>query len=399
MAANKTGNNKFLKEYNEAGILDLIRTGKALSRADLSKATGLSPTATGIIVSALIEKGYIRERGTGESTGGRRPVLLELAPESYYSIGFDVDVGSVLYIVMDITGKVVYEGSADMDTGTPEAAVSALGAYVDEIIRSREIDKERLLGVGISVPGLVEPDTQRVILAPNLGWEDVDLGAMLKEKLEMPVHVENEAMASAICENWIGECREIDNFICVNIKSGIGAGIFTGGRPYKGSSGSAGEVGHVVVDEDGPKCGCGNHGCLETIASTSRIVDKARKIARQDGASFLCKADNSGSIDLDNIIYAARAGNEKALVLLNDAARYIGIALSSLVNTLNPSKIVLGKDFVKYGDLVMNTIRGMIERKALKKPASVVEVTVSEFGERASTLGAAIIPLKILFGR
>jgi len=399
MAANKTGNNKFLKEYNEAGILDLIRTGKALSRADLSKATGLSPTATGIIVSALIEKGYIRERGTGESTGGRRPVLLELVPESYYSIGFDVDVGSVLYIVMDITGKVVYEGSADMDTGTPEAAVSALGAYVDEIIRSREIDKERLLGVGISVPGLVEPDTQRVILAPNLGWEDVDLGAMLKEKLEMPVHVENEAMASAICENWIGECREIDNFICVNIKSGIGAGIFTGGRPYKGSSGSAGEVGHVVVDEDGPKCGCGNHGCLETIASTSRIVDKARKIARQDGASFLCKADNSGSIDLDNITYAARAGNEKALVLLNDAARYIGIALSSLVNTLNPSKIVLGKDFVKYGDLVMNTIRGMIERKALKKPASVVEVTVSEFGERASTLGAAIIPLKILFGR
>lgn len=399
MAANKTGNNKFLKEYNEAGILDLIRTGKALSRADLSKATGLSPTATGIIVSALIEKGYIRERGTGESTGGRRPVLLELVPESYYSIGFDVDVGSVLYIVMDITGKVVYEGSADMDTGTPEAAVSALGAYVDEIIRSREIDKERLLGVGISVPGLVEPDTQRVILAPNLGWEDVDLGAMLKEKLEMPVHVENEAMASAICENWIGECREIDNFICVNIKSGIGAGIFTGGRPYKGSSGSAGEVGHVVVDEDGPKCGCGNHGCLETIASTGRIVDKARKIARQDGASFLCKADNSGSIDLDNIIYAARAGNEKALVLLNDAARYIGIALSSLVNTLNPSKIVLGKDFVKYGDLVMNTIRGMIERKALKKPASVVEVTVSEFGERASTLGAAIIPLKILFGR
>jgi N-acetylglucosamine repressor len=399
MTKSKTGNNKFLKQYNESGILDLIRTGKALSRADLSKATGLSPTATGIIVSALIEKGYIRERGTGESKGGRRPVLLELVPDSYYSIGLDVDVDSVLYMLMDITGKVVYEGSGAINSQVPEAAVSALASYVGEIVKSRAIDTGTLLGVGISVPGLVEPDTQRVILAPNLGWEDVDLGTMLKKHLDMPVYVENEAMASAICENWIGECREVDNFVCVNIKSGIGAGIFTGGRPYKGSSGSAGEVGHVVVDEDGPKCGCGNYGCLETIASTGRIVERARKMARQGVASFHCKANNSDSIDLNHIIDVARAGDEKALGLLNEAARYIGIALSSLVNTLNPSKIVLGKDFVKYGDLVMDTLRSLIERKALKKPASVVEVTISEIGERASTLGAAIIPLKILFGR
>ncbi len=399
MTKSKTGNNKFLKQYNESGILDLIRTGKALSRADLSKATGLSPTATGIIVSALIEKGYIRERGTGESKGGRRPVLLELVPDSYYSIGLDVDVDSVLYMLMDITGKVVYEGSGAINSQVPEAAVSALASYVGEIVKSRAIDTGTLLGVGISVPGLVEPDTQRVILAPNLGWEDVDLGIMLKKHLDMPVYVENEAMASAICENWIGECREVDNFVCVNIKSGIGAGIFTGGRPYKGSSGSAGEVGHVVVDEDGPKCGCGNYGCLETIASTGRIVERARKMARQGVASFHCKANNSDSIDLNHIIDVARAGDEKALGLLNEAARYIGIALSSLVNTLNPSKIVLGKDFVKYGDLVMDTLRSLIERKALKKPASVVEVTISEIGERTSTLGAAIIPLKILFGR
>lgn len=399
MTKSKTGNNKFLKQYNESGILDLIRTGKALSRADLSKATGLSPTATGIIVSALIEKGYIRERGTGESKGGRRPVLLELVPDSYYSIGLDVDVDSVLYMLMDITGKVVYEGSGAINSQVPEAAVSALASCVGEIVKSRAIDTGTLLGVGISVPGLVEPDTQRVILAPNLGWEDVDLGTMLKKHLDMPVYVENEAMASAICENWIGECREVDNFVCVNIKSGIGAGIFTGGRPYKGSSGSAGEVGHVVVDEDGPKCGCGNYGCLETIASTGRIVERARKMARQGVASFHCKANNSDSIDLNHIIDVARAGDEKALGLLNEAARYIGIALSSLVNTLNPSKIVLGKDFVKYGDLVMDTLRSLIERKALKKPASVVEVTISEIGERASTLGAAIIPLKILFGR
>jgi predicted NBD/HSP70 family sugar kinase len=236
-------------------------------------------------------------------------------------------------------------------------------------------------------------------LAPNLGWEDVDLGTTLKNQLGLPVYMENEAMASAICENWIGACQGSSNFVCVNIKSGIGAGIFTAGRLYRGTGGSAGEVGHIVVDEKGPKCGCGNYGCLETIASTGRIVEKARRIVRQGVVSSLNDIVDVDSINLKHIVDATRAGDDAAKALLNEAARYLGIALSSLVNTLNPSKIVLGKDFVIYGDLVMEMLRSVVDCKALKRPAANVEITMSEIGERSSTLGAAIIPLKILFGR
>ena len=399
MTKSRTGNNKFLKAYNEAGILDLIRIGKALSRADLSKATGLSPTATGLIVSTLIEKGYIHEIGTGESKGGRRPVLLELQRDSYYSIGLDVDIDSISYILIDITGRIVSEGTAFLDSPMPDTVVSAAEACIKEIMRSRSIGQDKLLGIGISVPGMVDAKTHNVLLAPNLGWQDVHPGIMLKAQLNLPVYVENEAMASAISEKWIGACQEADNFVCVNIKSGIGAGIFTGGRLYRGTGGSAGEVGHIVVDENGPKCGCGNYGCLETIASTGRIVEWARRLVRQGVVSSLNRIDDVESIDLNHIIEAARAGDKATLGLLNEAARYLGIALSNLVNTLNPSKIVLGKDFVKYGDLVMDTIRSVIDAKALRRPASDVEITVSEIGERASTLGAAIIPLKLLFGR
>ena len=399
MTKSRTGNNKFLKAYNEAGILDLIRIGKALSRADLSKATGLSPTATGLIVSTLIEKGYIHEIGTGESKGGRRPVLLELQQDSYYSIGLDVDIDSISYILIDITGRIVSEGTAFLDSPMPDTVVSAAEACIKEIMRSRSIGQDKLLGIGISVPGMVDAKTHNVLLAPNLGWQDVHPGIMLKAQLNLPVYVENEAMASAISEKWIGACQEADNFVCVNIKSGIGAGIFTGGRLYRGTGGSAGEVGHIVVDENGPKCGCGNYGCLETIASTGRIVEWARRLVRQGVVSSLNRIDDVESIDLNHIIEAARAGDKATLGLLNEAARYLGIALSNLVNTLNPSKIVLGKDFVKYGDLVMDTIRSVIDAKALRRPASDVEITVSEIGERASTLGAAIIPLKLLFGR
>jgi N-acetylglucosamine repressor len=215
----------------------------------------------------------------------------------------------------------------------------------------------------------------------------------------LPAYIENEAMASAICENWIGACQGASNFVCVNIKSGIGAGIFTGGRLYRGTGGSAGEVGHIVVDENGPRCGCGNYGCLETIVSTGRIIDKARRVVRQGVVSTLNDVGDADEITLEQIANAARQGDEAARSLLNEAARYLGIALSNLVNTLNPSRIVLGKDFVVYGDLVMDTLRNVIDTKALKRPASNVEIMATEIGERASTLGAAIIPLKVLFGR
>ncbi len=395
----RTGNNKFLKAYNEAGILDLIRIEKALSRADLSKATGLSATATGAIVSSLIDKGYIHEVGTGESKGGRKPVMLELKPDSYYSVGLDVDIDSISYILMDITGRVVYEGIAELVSHAPDTVASKAAECVKKIVSGHAIDEGKLLGIGISVPGMVGAETHSILLAPNLNWEDVDLGPMLNARLELPVYIENEAMASAICENWIGACQGISNFVCVNIKSGIGAGIFTGGRLYRGAGGSAGEVGHIVVDERGPKCGCGNYGCLETTASTGRLVEAARRLVRQGVVSELNKFTDVDNIQLNHIVDVARNGDEAARGLLTEAARYIGIALSNLVNTLNPSKIVLGKDFVKYGDLVMDVLRSVIDNKALKRPAANVEITVSEIGERASTLGAAIIPLKVLFGR
>jgi len=399
MLNSETGNSKFLKAYNEAGILDLIRTGKALTRADLSKATGLSPTATGVIVSALIEKGYLHEIGSGESKGGRKPVLLELKPDSYYSIGFDIDVDSIYYIIMDTTGRVIYENSRVLKLPAPDAAIPALLSCMEEITESFSIDMDKLLGIGISVPGIVDAATQKVVLAPNLGWENVDLCAMLKARLDLPVYIENEAMASAICENWIGACQEVSNFVCINIRSGIGAGIFTGGRPYKGAGGSAGEVGHIVVEGNGMKCGCGNSGCLETIASTGRIVEKARKTAGQNIISSIDGMDDTKEISFTYIVEAARAGNAEMMGLLDDAAGYLGTVLSGIVNTLNPSKIVLGKDFTKYGDLVMDLIRGVVDRKALRRPAANVELIVSEIGERSSTLGASIVPLKILFGR
>lgn len=400
MTKHKTGNNQYLKKLNQTAILDLIRVHKAISKAQLSQITGLSATATGMIVSALLEQGYIHETGIGESKGGRRPVLLELKAGSFYSVGVDLDVSYINTMLIDITGNILYEYSIRMPESLDfEQVMQEMKSCIRKALDAFAVSMDKLLGIGISVPGMVDIDTQKVVFAPNLGWHNVDIRARLMNQWNTPVYIENEAMASAICENWLGACQEISNFVCINIRSGIGAGIFAGGKPYRGAGGSAGEVGHIVVDENGPRCGCGNYGCLETMASTARIVENARKLVRQGIVSSLNEYHDLDEISIDKIVDAARAGDEAARNILLEASRYLGIAISNIVNTLNPSKIVIGKEFVKFADMVMDHVKNIAACKALKSPASKVEIVASDIGEKASTLGAAIIPLKVLFGR
>lgn len=396
MKSGKTGNNKFLKELNETTLLQLIRTNKQISKADLSQLTGLSPTACGVIVSNLIEKGYIYEAGIGESKGGRRPTLYELNPKSYYSIGVDIDVDYIRFILMDITGQVEYRDK--ISTGVDQSvqlSIKLIEEKVSQIIAKYSINEDRLLGIGVSIPGLVDMFTREIIFAPNLGWERVDLQHMMDGIGKFPIHVDNEAMCSAICENWLGCCIDTKDFVCINMKSGIGSSIFAGGSLYRGCCGSAGEIGHTMVDQNGPKCACGNYGCLETLASSGAMVQKARKLARQ---GLITDFEDADAITVDDVISSAGNGNESARIILIEAAGYLGLAVANLINTINPSKIVLGKELVKFSDDILEHLKSIALAKALKYPASKVEIITSEIGDDTSALGAAIIPLKKLFG-
>jgi N-acetylglucosamine repressor len=394
------GNNKFLKKLNKESLLDLIRLNGAISKVALSQLTGLSPTATGMIVSQLLEDGYIHETGIGESSGGRKPILLELKPHSFYSIGIDIDIDVINLVLIDITGEVIFEKECKrLDNSKPEATMQFIENEILEVLKKYSIDFNKLLGIGISIPGLVDEVKGEIILAPNLFWENVMANIYFKKLADIPLYVENEAMASAVCEHWVGQCQGIDDFLCINIKSGIGAGIFTGGKLYRGVGGSAGEIGHTFVYENGPKCGCGNYGCLETLASTKSIVENAKKIVRQGIISSMNDYEDIDAISIEEVIAAARAGDEAAKNILLESARYLSLAIANIVNTLNPAKIVIGKEFVKYSDLVMDNINAIVAGKALKYPASKVEIMVSKIGERSSTVGAALIPLKVLFGK
>lgn len=393
----RTGNNRYLKEMNKAIILDLIRTTKGISRKALADRTGLSPTATGAIVKELLKEQYIREVGEGKSSGGRKPVMLEINPDSYYAFGFDIDMRFIYTVVLDITGKVHYvkkrENSSPL---TPDEAVGQIGQTFDAVVSELGIDKARILGAGISVPGMLDINTRRIYLAPNLGWINVDIRENLANRLNIPVYLDNEAMCSAFCENWLGICRGVEDFICINIESGIGAGIFVRGKIYRGYNGSAGEVGHISVDENGPVCKCGNVGCLETMASIKAMANRYRELKAEDDPAVSGRTIDQ---NFEALLQGARAGDRECLGIFREAAVSLGKAIGYLINALNPQTIVIGKKFPMYADLVLDEIKKTAAKTALSHLADNCSIVPSSFGEDSSALGAAIIPIRKIFGK
>lgn len=388
----KTGNNQYLKEMNKSIVMDLIRTTAGISRKALADKTGLSATASGAIVSSLLDDEYIREKGTGRSSGGRKPVMLELKPHSYFALGFDIDIHYIYTIVMDITGEVIHKRKrTNKNNLTVQQAIDTITQEYHHAVTKLKLSNERVLGVGVSVPGILDIVSKRIVLAPNLGWSDVELLEPLREALKVPVYLDNESMCSASCENWLGLCREAEDFICINIESGIGAGLYLRGKAYRGISGSAGEVGHIPVDENGPVCNCGNVGCLETIASINGMVAKACKTKQYD--------DVWVETAFTDLLQKAKKGDKECLNVFNEGAVSLGKAIAYLINTFNPQKIVLGKRFPEYSELVIDVIRTTAKKYALSYPSSQVNIIPSRFGEDSSALGAAIIPIRKLFGR
>lgn len=390
MTKNNVGNNKFLKKYNQTLILNLLRLHKVVSRADLSSLTGLSPTAIGVIVSELLDDGFIIETGIGKSTGGRKPILVELKPNSFYSFGVDIDKDSINILAIDLRSTLTFERKYPLPKDSSFSNVlDFIQSNILHLISEYSIELAQIIGIGISIPGMINYKAEKIDLVPNLNWTNIDTKYEFSKLPKISVTFENEAMASAISENWIGNCIDTNNFICINIKSGIGSGIFINGIPFKGASGITGEVGHIVVSENGLKCGCGNYGCLETIASTPRILDKAEEV------SIL----NSENKSLEKLTHLALDGNIQAKQLLIDSSKYLGIAISILVNVLNPEKIILGKDFIQYKDIVLDEIKNVVSNKSLRKSVQDLTITTSALNEKASVYGAAILPLKSIFGK
>lgn len=284
-------------------------------------------------------------------------------------------------------GSIVYRAERPTPyNGSPDDIVDAVVSVAEECWAKIDGNSE-IIAFGLAVAALVNSNEGKIHSSPNLPQlNGVELAALVSSRLELPVLLENDATAAAIGEHWLGASHEAENSICITLGTGVGGGLILNGEVYRGIDGTAGEIGHIIVEPEGEPCGCGSHGCLEQYASATAAVRIAGELSAAYPDSSLQSLENLTALDIYN---AGLAGDKLSLEVFRRIGRYLGIALAGLVNVLNPDVIVLGGGAAAGWDLFIDYTRDELRKRAFRRPAERVEIRRAALGDDAGILGAA----------
>ncbi|NUO97823.1 MAG: ROK family protein [Nonomuraea sp.] len=372
-----------LRRGNRAMLLRALYFGGPASRNELSAATGLSAATVSTMTAGLLSDGVVVEAGQVESDGGRPRVLLRVNPAYGYAVGVDVGETQVRVELFDLEMKERARAhyavrSAKHD---PELVARHILTGVEAVIAEGEVAREQVLGVGVGVPGIVEPGPDALVRAKTFGWQDVPLGALLRAGTSLPLFVDNGAKTMGQAELWFGSGRGTRESIIVFMGSGVGGTIVSDGAIYRGAGRAAGEVGHLKLVAGGRPCRCGARGCLEAYLGAEAILDRAGVVADSaDEESALAGLLASGS------------------PVVAESVELLGVGLSSLVHLFNPERIVIGGwAGLMLGGRLLGGIRAATAANTQAQPFDPEIVVLGSLGPEAVALGAATLVLEPFF--
>ncbi|HEY3366360.1 MAG TPA: ROK family transcriptional regulator [Symbiobacteriaceae bacterium] len=397
----RAGDRQLIKELNIALALNVIRQHEPISRIEIAEQTGLGRSTITGIINILIKEGLVRESGNADSPAGRKPVLLTFNARALFAIGVKIGPRSASVALVDMSANVCHtleiplfpsRGAEDMLAGIKQA--------IEETIAGGGIAKEKLLGIGLVMPGVVNPATGTAVTSYFLGWADFPIRDLLEKELEVPVYVDNDANAMALAEALYGAGRGAPDLLALTVGVGIGAGVIINGQIHRGARFSAGELGHNCVMRDGPPCACGRNGCLEALAGDAAVVRRAREEVAA-GRSDQLRAMVQGHPDLitrEAVVEAAKEGDEAARAVLAESGRWLGIAVGNAINLLSPSQIVVGGEAVlQAGDLILGPMRETLSAVVFPSMPDDLKVVPAALGSNAWVLGAAALVLADVF--
>jgi predicted NBD/HSP70 family sugar kinase len=370
-----------IRQHNLSLVLSHVHRDGALTRAELTQRLHLSRSTVGALVGDLAHLGLVEEVVPSGGARVGRPSHV-VAPNAHgpYAVGVDIDVAHVTVAAVGLGGvisarEVVATGSRP---SRPEPLVELIAEAIPRL-QGTDPTLGRICGVGVSVPGTVDLGTGRVGVAPNLGWEDVRLGAMLEAALPpgLPVVVGNDADLAVLAEHQRGNARDCDDVVFLMGRIGVGAGIIIGGLPVRGRDGHAGEIGHNVLDPTGPQCHCGQRGCIETFLGENALLELAgRRLPRTDAKVATLFKD-------------ARDGDTDAMRAIESAAEPLGRAIANLLNTLNPERVLLGASLGEILELARPAVEAAVGRYTFGGAGPGVALLLPAFGGDSALLGAA----------
>ena len=364
------------RQHNSRLVLRTLYDFGPVSRAEVARLTGLTRTTVSDVVSGLIGTGMAREVGRGPSSGGKAPILLSVVDDARHVIGLDLGEGAFVGALVNLRGEVRRRVELPIDGHDGDEALALLYRLVDELL---EDAGSSLLGIGVGTPGVIDTTTGIIRWAVNLDWQDLPLGGLLEERYAVPVNIANDSQAAALAEyTFGGDASRRPNLVAIKVGRGIGAGIVLNGALYQGDGFGAGEIGHVVVEDDGARCRCGRFGCLETVASGPAIVAHARALGLD-------------AHTIDDVRAALHAGDEAATSAARLAGRYLGRAVAGLVGALDIHEIVVHGPVAALGEPWLDAIRDEATRRSLPLLADQIEVRPARIEANEVVLGASAL--------
>ncbi len=379
------GNRDLMRGINRTIVLNAIKTNEPISRAELAHLTKLSPATVTAITSDLIDEDLIFEKETGDSSGGRRPILLALNPRGGFVVGVKLMEGHAVGALTDLNAAVLFKDSIVFPDDALESVIDALVSLVNRLIRTGGINKKQLLGVGVGLAGVVDSASGMLRQSPFFGWKDTPLRDLLQTRLRVPIYIDNDVNTLTLGEKWLGAGIPVDNFVVITIGRGIGMGMVINGQIVRGKSGGAGEFGHIVVDPEGPLCGCGKHGCLESFLSDQALLATAHKKVGGDVR------------DIDDLVRRASDGDVKARNVLTSAGELLGRQIANVVNILDPKLIILSGEGVRMGEVFFAALRSAVAKNVMPGLAKDAEIRMAAWEDDVWARGAASVVIGELF--
>ena len=375
-------------------------TPGGISRAELARQMDLTRSAISCIIDELKGMGLVDELETGPTTGGRRPILLAINPRYGYIVGIDMGATHLGILLTDFSAHVLeeIEYPFSVDDG-PKSCLNQIDGYLSELLSRINLKVSHISSIGMNVPGPFVVETGKTSSPPIMpGWDGYPIRSHLEEIWKVPVTIGNDAEFGALGEWAYGAGRGESNLVYIKVGTGVGAGLLLDGHIYRGTTGSAGEIGHITIQENGPLCTCGNHGCLEAMAGGHAIARKARE-AIQAGRRTQLSAISPDQIRAFDVAGAAQRGDLVAQQIIADAGLYLGIAVASLVNLVNPSIVVIGGGVSQLGDMLLEPIRKTVLERSLNSAARIVRIASAVLGRRASSMGAIVQAINLSLDR
>ena len=380
---------------SELTVLDSVFWCGGLSRDALANRASFSKTRANATVAGLLDQGLLEEAGLQSSSGGRRPETLRLHHGLGVLLGADLGATGLEVAVLtpDLQVLASHREAADVRRG-PGLVLSRVRALMAELLAQCGKTARDVVAIGIGVPGPVDFETGQLVNPPLMPeWDSFSIRDDLRADYSAPVFVDNDVNLMALGELWRLQ-RGLQNFLVIKIGTGIGCGIVCHGEVYRGANGSAGDVGHSCVDPHGPRCHCGNLGCVESMAGGPAIAAQAIEAARAGESPMLAAVlAERGTITPFDVGQASRAGDAASNAIVQRAGALIGQMLASIVNFFNPSHVFIGGGITRIGPLFLASLRQSVYHRSLALSTRHLEIQYTPLGEQAGVIGAGVLAM------